>query len=53
MDKILLERIANDPVIVHLLELEDVLLKAVALEVEIRTKYANALITQQDHDITK
>lgn len=53
MNKNLLERCANDPVIAYLLELEDVLLKAVALEVEIRTKYANALITQQDHNITK
>lgn len=53
MDKSVLERIPNDPVIVHLLELEDLLLKAVNLEVEIRTKYANALITQQDHNITK
>lgn len=45
MDKSVVERIANDPVIAYLLELEDVLLKAVALEVEIRTKYAHELIT--------
>lgn len=45
MDKSVLERIANDPVILRLLELEDLLLKAVALESEIRTQYAHELIT--------
>lgn len=45
MDKSVLERIANDPVIIHLLELEDLLLKAVALESEIRTQYVHDLIT--------
>lgn len=45
MDKSVLERCVNDPVIVHLLELEDLLLKAVVLESEIRTQYVHELIT--------
>ena len=46
MDK-KLESCANDPVIVRLLELEDLLLKLVSLEAEIRTQYARELITGQ------
>lgn len=48
MDK-KLESCANDPVITRLLALEDLLLKAVPLEAEIRTQYARELINGQSN----